>query len=203
MIIYAKEGIHYKRRVDLELRGLENIWIEIVNNHNHILFGLFYRPPNANANYVSNIEDSIALAVDTNINDIIITGDFNFNVMNQQASRKIYSLCTQYNLSQCIEQATHFTETSSSLTDILLVSNNDNLILSGVGDPFLNQGIRYHCPIYGIFKFTKPKCKPFKRHIWDYEHGNYELLRQKASSFDWNSLHDEDIDIYAKILQQK
>ena len=86
----------------------------------------------------SNIADTIAHAVDTNINDIIITGDFHFNVMNQQASRKIYSLCTQYNLFQYIEQTTNFTETSSSLIDILLVSNKDHLILSGGGDHFLN-----------------------------------------------------------------
>ena len=65
----------------------------------------------------------------------------------------------QYNLFQCIEQATPFTETSVSLTDILLVSNKNHLILSGVGDPFLNQDtmsiIRCHCPLYGISKFTK------------------------------------------------
>ena len=70
-----------------------------------------------------------------------------------------FSLCTHYSLFKCIEQATHLTETSTSLIDILLVSNKDHLILSGVGDPFLNQDIRYHCPIYGIFKFTKPNAK--------------------------------------------
>ena len=107
VIIYIKEGIHYKRRADLEVRDLENIWIEVANNHKRILFGLFYRPPNANADYFSKIEDSIALAVDTNIKDIIITGDFNFNIMNHQSSRKIHSLCTQYGLLQSIEQPTH------------------------------------------------------------------------------------------------
>ena len=113
------------------------------------------------------IEDSIALAVDTNIKDITITGDFNFNIMNQQSSRKNHLLCTQYGLLQSIEQPTHYTEASSFLIDILVVDNKDHLILSGVlsGDPFLNQDIRFHCPIYGIFKFTKPKCKSFKRHI--------------------------------------
>ena len=51
VIIYIKEGIHYKRRADLEVRDLENIWIEVANNHKRILFGLFYRPPNVNADY--------------------------------------------------------------------------------------------------------------------------------------------------------
>ena len=101
------------------------------------------------------MEDSIALAVDSpGISDIIITGDFNLNVLNPLSARKIDSLCTQFSFYQSINQATHFTENSSSMIDILLVNNKTHLIVSGVGDPFLNQEIRYNCPIYGIFKFS-------------------------------------------------
>ena len=88
----------------------------------------------------------------------------------------------------------------SSLIDVVLVSNKDHLILSGFGDPFLNQQMRYHCPIFGILKFAKAKSKSFKRHIWDYNSGDYELLREKASEIDWNSLFDNNIDIYADKL---
>ena len=35
------------------------------------------------------------------------------------------------------------------------------------------------------------------RHIWSYEQGDYDLLREKASTFDWTSLQSDDIDIYA------
>ena len=38
-------------------------------------------------------------------------------------------------------------------------------MFSGVGDPFLNQEMRYHCPVFGIFKYVKPKAKVFTRHI--------------------------------------
>ena len=65
VMLYVKEGIHYKRRGDLEIRTIESSWIEIANNHKRILFGLFYRPPNSNANYYSNIEDSLSLAIET------------------------------------------------------------------------------------------------------------------------------------------
>ena len=41
VIIYVKECIYYKRRNDLEIQGLEAIWIEVANTHKHILFGLF------------------------------------------------------------------------------------------------------------------------------------------------------------------
>ena len=78
-----------------------------------------------------------------------------------------------------------------------MVRNKDYSILSGVGDSFLNQQIRYHCPIDGSFKFSKPKNKSFQRHIWDYAKENYNPLRNNALLEDWNSLYDPDIDIYS------
>ena len=170
----------------------------MANKHKHILFGVFYRPPSADANYNLDIENSLYLAVDTDISDITVTGDFNLNALNPQMSRKIDSLCTQFSLYQSINQPTHFTEHSSSLIDLLLVNNKDQLVVSGVGDPFLNQDVRYHCPIYGIFKFSKPKIKTFTRHIWSYEQGDYELLRQKTSAIDWNSLQNDNVDVHAE-----
>ena len=54
------------------------------------------------------------------------------------------------------------------------------------------------CPIYGIFKFSKPKIKTFTRHVWSYEQGDYDLLRQKASAIDWNSLQNDNINVHAE-----
>ena len=39
VLIYVKSGIRYKRRDDLEVRGIESIWIEVTNHHKRILFG--------------------------------------------------------------------------------------------------------------------------------------------------------------------
>ena len=58
----------------LELNALR---IEMVLRHKHALFGLYYRPPNSDSNYATIIENSIHLAVDTGMRDIILTGDFN------------------------------------------------------------------------------------------------------------------------------
>ena len=69
--------------------------------------------------------------------------------------------------------------------------------------PFLNQEIRYHCPVFGIFKYVKPKAKVFTRHIYSYDKGNFNLLREKASSFDWNSLQNDNIDVYASNIETK
>ena len=85
------------------------------------------------------MEDSIHLAIDTRIDDVIITGDLNLNISNPQSARKIQSQSEQFSLPQCISKPTHFTEHSSSLIDILLLTKPNHLILSGVGDPFYSK----------------------------------------------------------------
>ena len=82
--------------------------------HSTKIVGLFYRPPNSDSTYLFNIEDSIGLAFDTGINDMIITGDFNLNATNPNTLRKIESICSQFSLYQLIEEPTHFNEQSSS-----------------------------------------------------------------------------------------
>ena len=101
---------------------------------------------------------------------------------------------------QAIRQPTNFTEHSATLIDILLVNNKNHLLLSGVGDPFLNQQLRYHCPIYGIFKFSKTKTHSFTRRLWRHDQGNYDRLREKAAAIYWDALRDNDIDSYAANL---
>ena len=191
VIIYVKNNIFYKRRKDLEINDLESLWIELIlSNNKHILVGVLYRPPNANAAYFKLIEDSIHLAVDTGIEDIVLTGDLNFNMFNSATSRKVSTICEQFGLEQIINEATHFTEHSNSLIDLILVKNKDSILSSGVGDPFLQQAIRYHCPTFALFNIRKPKLKTYTRKIYKYDQGNYDLLRQKARDIDWNEIKE-------------
>ena len=76
-------------------------------------------------------------------------------------------------------------------------------MLSGVGDPFLSSGIRFHCPVYTLLKFKKPKLKSFKRHIWLYDEGNYDLLHDKATTTDWTATYDDNIDQYCKNITEE
>ena len=155
--IYVRDTVHYIRRRNPEPQGIECLRIELTLKHKHILYELFYRLPNSNAAYFSSMEYSIHLATATGIQDILVTGDFHFNMLNVQSSYKSKDLCEQHALKQTINEPTHFTEHSSSLLDILLTTNENHLIFTGVGDPFLAQEIRYHCPVYRIFNFCKVK----------------------------------------------
>ena len=92
VLVYVNYTIHYRRRHDLEILGLENIWIKLSFKHKHVLFRLFYRPLNSYQLYYNSLEDSIHLAIDTGIDDVIINGDHNFKRSNPQSARKIQSL---------------------------------------------------------------------------------------------------------------
>ena len=132
VFIYVKDSVHYTRRNDFEPLNIECIWIEIKLKQTRILFGLFYRPPNSDALYLSAIEDSKSLALDTQISNFIVTGDCNLNVLNQHTPNKISDICTQFSLYQTITEPTHFTEHSSSLIDVVFTSDRFNILYSGV-----------------------------------------------------------------------
>ena len=146
----------------------------------------------------SSIEDSIDLAFDTNISNITITGDFNLDISKQASYRKINDLCQHFNLEQIITEPTNYTENPMSIIDLFLVSNKNRVLLSGVGEPFLDQNIRYHCPIYCVYNFDKVITPSFTRHIYLYHRGDYETLALELTGTDWSSLKDDNVDVYAQ-----
>ena len=87
--VYVKNDIPSKRRNDLELMSIECLWLEINIRNRKILVGTFYRPPNSTPQVLTDIENSIGLAVDTGISDIVILGDFNLNILNLQSKKKL------------------------------------------------------------------------------------------------------------------
>ena len=93
----------------------------------------------------------------------MITGDFNLNYLDDSNKRKLSSVFGQYDLTQLIQEPTHFTENSSSLIDLVFTRNTNLVVLSGVGEAFLDQNIRYHCPVYAVFNLEKHKQPCYKR----------------------------------------
>ena len=59
VIVYVRDFLFCKRRIDLELRGLEAVWLELTLKSKKILGGGYYRPPNSNLAYFNFLEESI------------------------------------------------------------------------------------------------------------------------------------------------
>ena len=172
VIVYVRDSFSCRRRHDLEIRGIESVWVV---KSKKSLIGGYYRPPNSNNEYFYLISESVDRAHNTNIPDIIITGDFNIN-MNSN-NNKIMELIKQYNLKQLINEPTNFTENSASLIDLILVRNKSNILTSGVIDCFLPNQTRYPCPVLALLKFVRPSIKTFKRKVWNYHQAGFDRYR--------------------------
>ena len=159
--VYTKDNVFSRRRNDRELPNIECIWIKITVHHRKFLLGTFYRPPNFPAQTLSSVEDSIGLAFDSNINDEFITGDFNLDTLKNTSNQNISAICQQFSVTKMIVEPTHFTDHSSSIIDLIFASNKNSILLSGVGDPFLDQNARYHCPVYFVLIFHKNVAPAF------------------------------------------
>lgn len=132
-------------------------------------------------------------AKDTNINNIIITGDFNCNLNNTRDS-KLVDIIWDQGMSQLISECTHFTENSATLLDLLVVNNKDVIEFSGVGDNILPSNIRYHCPIFCVLKLPKSHTRTYKRKIWSFSNTDFQDYQFLIKNQDWDSLHSNDID---------
>ena len=198
--VFAKKELYSRRRNDLEMADVECIWLEIHNRNRKVLIGTFYRPPNSTPATLTSIENSIGLAFDTDIENILITGDFNLDMLKQTSKRKVNDICQQFNLKQLINEPTHYTESSSSIIDLFLTTKKDTILLSGVGEPFLEQNIRYHCPIYCVFNTNKTVTSSYERHIWLYDRGDYEAFSNDIRQTNWDDIKSNDIDKYAQDL---
>ena len=106
-------------------------------------------------------------------------------------------ICQTFSLHQLIDEPSNFTETSSTIIDLILVNNVSFVEMSGVSEPFLLQDIRYHCPVLAVFSFTKPHSKTFTREVWLYDQGDFDMLRQRLADFDWDSIKCEDVNQYS------
>ena len=136
--IYIKEDINYTIRDDLPNHNLELICIRIQPFHSEPFDIIsWYRPPNDLIEGFRHLERVLSF-VDSKSKEIILLGDTNCNLMNNetvishshvQALENIYQ---QFGFSQIIREATRVTLTTSTLIDHIAVSNKLNILKSGV-----------------------------------------------------------------------
>ena len=107
LVVCVRDSFLCKRRTDLELRGLEAVWIEIQVKSRKVLIGGFYRPPNSNTAYCDLISESIDRGYDTNITDIYMLGDLNFDFSGHKRN-KITEIMQAYNFHQLIKEKNTF-----------------------------------------------------------------------------------------------
>ena len=108
---------------------------------------------------------------------------------------------------QFISGPTYFTENSNSCLDLVIANNRKTVDFVHVGPSLFQGNIRYHCPTYGIIKICKPSQTCFKRRIWLYDRGDFNLFREKLAAVNWDDIFasvnndlDRVVDLFTNIL---
>lgn len=187
--IYVRDTLHAIQRNDLDVNGVEAVWVEIHVCQRKLLVGGIYRPPNSNNTQWLNMEHSLDQAFNQHVDNILVAGDFNINI-SLNSSNKMCRLIDSLNSEQLINSPTHFTEHSSSLIDLMFIKHTNQVISSFVADPFVPNLVRFHCPTVAVLKFTKPKQTHFQRQIWLYDKGDYVKYNDKLRSTDWSFIEN-------------
>ena len=115
--------------------SLECLFVEITHGCNRILIGSIYRPPSGDVTrYFESLENLMSSIVHRNYRSIIISGDFNLDLLNSDNDNN----CSNFsNIMFCnsfipiITRPTRVTENSFSLIDNIFI-NNPSDIHSGI-----------------------------------------------------------------------
>ena len=126
--IYVKNSLICKERHDLSIPQLEAAWIETKIGQDKLLIGSFYRPSNSKSDYWDLIDQSIK-KVSSTPRKFIVLGDFNTNLLSNP-SPQLLDVINFNNLQQVVTHPTRITETSATVTDLVLTSCTD--IISNV-----------------------------------------------------------------------
>ena len=185
LIIYVKNNICFKRRQDLENNSIENIWIEVQALNNKFLLGLFYRPPEAKAEYWVSFENIIENASEENLN-IIIMGDLNHDILKQYNKNKLSKILSKFNLQNLITEPTRVDNKSSTCIDLILTNHNAIITNTNVLPPFNSD----HCTVTAEITFKTYKALAYQKTIWKYDEADLTSTKNKFSSIDWSFIEN-------------
>ena len=75
--------------------------------------------------------------------------------------------------------------------------------MSSVGEPFLEQNIRYNCLVFCVLNFPKPSTPSYQRKIYLYDKWNYQRFSTDLAQTDWEILKDDNVDSYAVNITER
>ena len=173
--------------------------------HKKCLLCICYRPPGQNAEQITVFLEDVQNVIDYSFykqfDVLIIMGDlndrcshWNDNRQRSELNTKLKDLVALNNLTQLINEPTHYTGHSAYLLDVIITDAPYNVLHSGVLNGICNL---HHRPVYAKFNFKQVVHSSHNREMWHYKNGDYEGLNNELSNFGWDSVfqHDDVNDI--------
>lgn len=155
LVVYIDNTTPFVRKNEFEINDIECIWIEVkLPFSKGVYVCLVYRPPDSKAEWVTSFHNMLNVPY-SNRQDIIIMGDFNFDLLSNTGCNSWNEVICHFNLRQLVKQRTRVTANSATLIDHVYCTN-ENLV-SNVSVPYIR--ISDHYPVYFTMKCNKYKVR--------------------------------------------
>lgn len=161
--------------------------MEVHSSNNKFLIGLFYRPPNSLADFWNHFEDTLETAADLN-HDMIILGDFNTDILNNNSNRNLNRIMQKFDLDHTIKEATRITENTETCLDLIITNHKAIIHNTQILAPFQSD----HCTVTAEISFKTYRAKAFKKTIWKFEEANTTAMEQYLNATDWSFINNSD-----------
>ena len=145
--LYIKENLIYTRMDEFCkcTQNLECLFVSITNLDKPQTLGVLYRPPGGKKSEAIEEFDSLMLKLPDK--NVILLGDFNFNLFDSGASSAFENSLFSNNMIPMISVTTHEKPgCEPTLIDNIMTNTTDNLIGAGV----LESRVSHHFPIFCI-----------------------------------------------------
>ena len=190
-------------KLPVELVQPEMCFVEITVGTVKIAVGVIYKSPLIPYSVLAGIHENIAF-VTSKYEHCVIMGDMNIDHFKVNSSPlKFFNtyLSEPFALTQVIDKPTRITKTSSTLIDLMLTSNPENIKVHNVVD---TPGISDHCLIFCAYSLKKPKFKPKIVTKRDFRNFNEKLFVRDMEFAPWGNIlavSDDDIDNKVTIFE--
>ena len=186
LVIYIHDSIRHfvRRREDLETDKVEAIWLEIYQKKTTSAFVCFlYRNPASTSDWM---DDFMVMMDKTPVNsDIILTGDFNINLLKQQNTW--LSVTSMLGLTQLIQDYTR--EKTQTLIDHVYTNNVSKVINPTIVRSYISD----HYAIFSTYCAKLPKQSKIGHDYIQYrsfKNFNEIIFLHDIASLPLNSVYD-------------
>lgn len=180
--IYVKTGINCTIKCkSIEGCCIEYLFLELKTvDNNKMLLGCVYRPNNnTEYDFLISIIENISL----NYNDVVIVGDFNSNILNENGLAGAFQTLGLLPTNTTVP--THFTTTSSSLLDVFFVSRKSKIQLY---DQLSAPGFSKHDLIFLTYDLDVNQQSSNITYR-DFKNINWNLLHQHVEEISWDTIY--------------
>ena len=178
LIVYVKDDINCKRRLDLESERIECVWLEIFQtNCKSFLIGNIYRHPNETINWNEWFDNYLDKVLECE-KEIYLMGDFNRDLTQDNIKQSWLEYMESFGLSQFVNMPTRMTDQSATLIDHIYSNTHANILTTAV--PHL--GLSDHFPVF-VNRKTNGSCGVKNTH--------YTITYRSFKNFDQNKFIDD------------